>query len=206
MQNQCRSSLHFLRIDRPSADAPWLGRGLQNLAARSGSRRYECRASSSSARRPTRGHREAAGPHYRHGAPSAHTRQCDARDDRPGSVKQRQLIGGTDRHLLEVRPWPSAAACARVQRLPAAELVSCAVDTGATQTLRASHARPPSTAFGFGRDRERWEEVFTDAAMTELNDRLFACRRRYGKMCVARWSRRWCPASSKAPAGPSRNC
>ena len=31
MQNQCRSSLHFLRVDRPSADAPWLGRGLQNL-------------------------------------------------------------------------------------------------------------------------------------------------------------------------------
>ena len=31
-----------------------------------------------------------------------------------------------------------------------------------------------STAFGFGPDRERWEEVFTDAAMTELNDRLYA--------------------------------
>jgi N-methylhydantoinase B len=48
------------------------------------------------------------------------------------------------------------------------------VDASATEALRASRTRSPSTAFGFGSDRERWEEVFTDAAMTELNDRLYA--------------------------------
>ena len=47
-----------------------------------------------------------------------------------------------------------------------------AVDASATEALRAS--RSPNAAFGFGPDRERWEQVFTDAAMTELNDRLYA--------------------------------
>jgi N-methylhydantoinase B len=48
------------------------------------------------------------------------------------------------------------------------------VDASATEVLRISRTRSPRTAFGFGPDRERWEEVFTDAAMTELNDRLYA--------------------------------
>ena len=49
-----------------------------------------------------------------------------------------------------------------------------AVDASATEAARASRKRTPSNEFGFGPDRERWEQVFTDAAMTELNDRLYA--------------------------------
>jgi N-methylhydantoinase B len=49
-----------------------------------------------------------------------------------------------------------------------------AVDASATEALRSSRKRTPSKEFGFGPDRERWEQVFTDAAMTELNDRLYA--------------------------------
>ena len=206
MQNQCRSSLHFLRIDRPSADAPWLGRGLQNLplAAAAGDtnvaplhrRRVDRHAVT--VKRQVR----TTGTVHHQRTPASATPEMIAPAASNNGSSSAALIGTCSKFDLGRRQQRAHEfnAC-----LPQ-ELVSCAVDTGATQTLRASHARPPSTAFGFGRDRERWEEVFTDAAMTELNDRLFACRRRYGKMCVARWSRRWCPASSKAPAGPSRNC
>jgi len=40
--------------------------------------------------------------------------------------------------------------------------------------LRASRAAALPVTFGFGPDRELWEQVFTDAVMTELNDRLYA--------------------------------
>ena len=48
------------------------------------------------------------------------------------------------------------------------------IDANATEVLRATRTRSAKTTFGFGPDRERWEAVFTDAAMTELNDRLYA--------------------------------
>jgi len=48
-----------------------------------------------------------------------------------------------------------------------------AIDMTATRAARAG-AKTISATFGFGEDRERWEQVFTDAAMNELNDRLYA--------------------------------
>jgi N-methylhydantoinase B len=48
------------------------------------------------------------------------------------------------------------------------------VNADATALLRGSRAMVPHTMFSFGPDRERWEEVFTDDAMTELNNRLYA--------------------------------
>ena len=48
-----------------------------------------------------------------------------------------------------------------------------AVDVAATEAVRA-RPKAPAATFGFGPDRERWEAVFTDAVMTELNERLYA--------------------------------
>ena len=48
------------------------------------------------------------------------------------------------------------------------------IDIAATKATRASRKHVPCATFGFGPDRERWEEVFTDATMTELNDKLYA--------------------------------
>jgi N-methylhydantoinase B len=52
-------------------------------------------------------------------------------------------------------------------------IVDGAVDAAATKAARA-HTKAPRAAFGFGPDRERWEAVFTDVVMTELNARLYA--------------------------------
>ncbi|MGP0002172.1 MAG: hydantoinase B/oxoprolinase family protein, partial [Acetobacteraceae bacterium] len=48
-----------------------------------------------------------------------------------------------------------------------------AVDAAATKAARA-RTNAQCATFGFGPDRERWEAVFTDAVMTELNARLYA--------------------------------
>jgi N-methylhydantoinase B len=51
-----------------------------------------------------------------------------------------------------------------------------AVDAKRTEALRVSrqHAARARSDFGFGPDRERWEDVFTDAVMDELNRKLYA--------------------------------
>jgi N-methylhydantoinase B len=50
------------------------------------------------------------------------------------------------------------------------------IDVAATRALRQSRAHEAASRgwFGFGIDRERWEAVFTDAAMDELNRHLYA--------------------------------
>ena len=53
-------------------------------------------------------------------------------------------------------------------------IVGAEIDIAATKATRASRKHVPCATFGFGPDRERWEEVFTDATMTELNDKLYA--------------------------------
>jgi N-methylhydantoinase B len=69
------------------------------------------------------------------------------------------------------RGFVSRAAAARDYGVVVADDL---VDADATAALRASRGLESKVAFSFGPDRERWEEVFTDAAMTELNERLYA--------------------------------